>query len=91
MMLETERLILRNWQESDVEHYLVLASDVGYHFFTRPGRFMVQNAKKQEPKFGKECFSSTAANWGNSPSFLKRWTLRAAGRMPALQNGSPEV
>ena len=31
MVLETERLVVRNWQESDINHYLVLAHDVGYN------------------------------------------------------------
>ena len=46
MILETERLVLRNWMESDVDCYLVLAKDVGYNCFSRPGRFLVINAEE---------------------------------------------
>jgi len=72
MMLETERLILRNWQESDVEHYLALASDVGYHCFTRPGRFMVQNAKEAKARVRERMLLFDRRKLGKFPIFLKK-------------------
>jgi hypothetical protein len=50
MLLETERLLLRNWRESDVDSYLVMAGDVGYNCFSRPGRFLVRNAAEAQEK-----------------------------------------
>jgi hypothetical protein len=46
MILETERLVLRNWLESDVNHYLVLARDVGYNCFSPPGHFLVHTTEE---------------------------------------------
>jgi len=50
MVLETERLVVRNWQESDVNHYLVLAHDVGYNCFSLPGRFLVHSPEEAHEK-----------------------------------------
>ena len=41
--LETERLIIREWRESDVGHYLTLSKDVGYSVFSLPGQFLVKD------------------------------------------------
>ena len=79
MMLETERLILRNWQESDVEHYFALASDVGYHCFTRPGRFMVQNAKEAKAKVRERMLLFDRRKLGKFPIFLQKSRLRETG------------
>ena len=79
MRLETERLILRNWQESDVDHYLVLASDVGYHCFTRPGRFMVQNAKEARAKIRERMLLFDRRKLGKFPIFLKKTGLQTSG------------
>lgn len=72
MMLETERLVLRNWRESDVEHYLVLASDVGYHAFSRPGRFMVHSAKEARAKVRERILLFDRRKLGKFPIFLKQ-------------------
>jgi [ribosomal protein S5]-alanine N-acetyltransferase len=71
MMLETERLILRNWQESDVDHYLVLAGDVGYHCFSRPGRFMVRDAKEAKTRIRERMLLFDRRKSGKFPIFLK--------------------
>jgi [ribosomal protein S5]-alanine N-acetyltransferase len=79
MMLETERLMLRNWQESDLEHYLTLASDVGYHCFTRPGRFMVQNAKEARARVRERMLLFDRRKLGKFPIFLKKTELKKSG------------
>ena len=39
MILETERLLVRNSPDSDVNSYMILSQDVGYNCFSRPGYF----------------------------------------------------
>jgi len=46
MRMDTERLIVRNWQESDVQFYMTLAKDVGYNCFSRPGHFLVNSTEE---------------------------------------------
>jgi RimJ/RimL family protein N-acetyltransferase len=79
MMLETERLVLRNWQESDVDHYLVLAGDVGYHCFSRPGRFMVHNSKEARAKVRERMLLFDRRGLGKFPIFLKGHGLKETG------------
>ena len=50
MILETERLVLRNWLESDVNSYMILANDVGYNCFARPGHFLVHSTEEAHSK-----------------------------------------
>jgi RimJ/RimL family protein N-acetyltransferase len=71
MMLETERLALRNWRESDVEHYLVLAGDVGYNCFSQPGRFLVHSAPEAQAKVGERLRLYDQRKLGKFPIFLK--------------------
>lgn len=37
---QTERLIIRTWEETDQKHYLDLANDVGFHAFSTPGFYL---------------------------------------------------
>lgn len=46
MILETERLLRRNWLDSDVNSYMILSRDVGYNCFSRPGYFLVRTAEE---------------------------------------------
>lgn len=93
MMLETERLVLRNWRESDVEHYLVLAGDVGYHAFSRPGRFMVHNAKEAKAKVRERILLFDRRKFGKFPIFLKDTGefIGTCGIEPFNLDGQPEV
>lgn len=98
MMVETERLVLRNWRESDVNHYLVLAGDVGYHCFSRPGRFMVQNAKEARAKVRERILLFDRRGLGKFPIFLKKEGLKETGEFigtcgiePFNLDGQPEV
>jgi hypothetical protein len=50
MTFETERLVLRNWLESDVDYYMILARDVGYNCFSPPGHFLVKTAAEAKRK-----------------------------------------
>ena len=98
MMLETERLILRNWRESDIDHYLVLAGDVGYHCFSQPGRFLVRNAKEARAKVRERMVLFDRRKLGKFPIFLKKNGLKETGEFigtcgiePFNVDGQPEV
>jgi RimJ/RimL family protein N-acetyltransferase len=69
--LETERLKLRSWQESDIEHYLTLATDVGYHCFSAPGRFMVRSREEAREKVQQRMLLFEQRKLGKFPIFLK--------------------
>jgi [ribosomal protein S5]-alanine N-acetyltransferase len=71
MILETERLVVRNWQESDVEHYLTLATDVGYHCFSAPGRFMVRSTEEAGEKVRERMLLFERRRLGKFPIFLR--------------------
>lgn len=51
--LETPRLIVRSWRETDLDPYLTLSTDVGYNCFAQPGYYLVRDRaealEKTEP------------------------------------------
>ena len=71
MKLETERLYLRNWQESDVACYLTLGHDVGYNCFAPPGRFLVRNVEEARKKIQDRMIVFEEHRLGKFPIFLK--------------------
>ena len=71
MILETERLVLRNWLESDVNHYLVLARDVGYNCFSPPGRFLVHTTEEAHAKVRERVLLFNERKLGKFPIFLR--------------------
>lgn len=71
MVLETERLLVRNWRESDVNHYLVLAQDVGYNCFSRPGRFLAHSSEEAREKIRQRMRLFDERKLGKFPMFLK--------------------
>lgn len=71
MILETERLVVRSWRESDVEHYLTLATDVGYHCFSAPGRFMVRSTEEADEKVRQRMMLFERRRLGKFPIFLR--------------------
>lgn len=93
MMLETERLILRNWRQSDVDHYLVLSRDVGYHCFTRPGRFMVRDAREARARVRQRMLLFDRRGLGKFPIFLKESGefIGTCGIEPFNLEGQPEL
>jgi RimJ/RimL family protein N-acetyltransferase len=62
---------LRNWQESDVDHYLVLAGDVGYNCFSPPGRFLVRTAEEARAKVLERMLLFNERRLGKFPIFLR--------------------
>ena len=71
MILETERLVLRNWRESDVGHYLVLANDVGYNCFSPPGYFLARTTKEASAKIRERMLLFQERKLGKFPIFLR--------------------
>lgn len=93
MILETERLLLREWRESDVNHYMTLARDVGYNCFSRPGRFLVHNAKEAKVKVRERILLFENHKLGKFPIFLKATGdfIGTCGMEPFAWEGKPEV
>jgi RimJ/RimL family protein N-acetyltransferase len=71
MILETERLVLRNWLETDVNCYMVLAKDVGYNCFSRPGHFLVHTPEEVKEKVQLRMNLFHERKLGKFPIFLK--------------------
>ena len=71
MILDTERLFLRNWLASDVTHYMTLANDVGYQCFSRPGQFLVGTTEEAEGKIRDRMALFDERKLGKFPIFLK--------------------
>lgn len=71
MKLETQRLILRDWQESDVDSYMILATDVGYNCFSIPGRFLVNTPDEAKERIQKSIDLFAERKLGKFPIFLK--------------------
>jgi RimJ/RimL family protein N-acetyltransferase len=68
--LETERLVLRNWQETDVNCYMTLARDVGYNCFSPPGHFLVRTAEEAKEKIQQRMILYEERRLGKFPIFL---------------------
>jgi len=93
MILETERLILRNWQESDVNHYLILAGDVGYNCFSRPGYYLARTTEEASAKLQEKMLLFRERKLGKFPVFLKATNefIGTCGLGPFDLAGQPEV
>src|SRR5690242_13107585 len=93
MMLETERLLLRNWQESDVKHYLTLAGDVGYNCFSLPGRFLVHTTEEAKAKVRERMVLFDERKLGKFPIFLRASGefIGTCGMEPFDLDGQSEV
>jgi [ribosomal protein S5]-alanine N-acetyltransferase len=71
LTLETERLRLRNWLESDVGNYMLLSQDVGYNCFSPPGRFLVASQEEARGKIRERIDLFEHQKLGKFPVFLK--------------------
>jgi RimJ/RimL family protein N-acetyltransferase len=93
MVLETERLILRDWRKSDVTHYLVLARDVGYNCFSLPGRFLVHSHEEAQEKVRQRMRLFDERKLGKFPIFLRSTGefIGTCGMEPFDLEGRPEV
>lgn len=93
MILETERLRLRNWQLSDLNCYLTLSKDVGYNCFTEPGRFLVRTLEEAKEKIQQRMTLFDERRLGKFPIFLKETGefVGTCGMEPYELDGRPEV
>jgi ribosomal-protein-alanine N-acetyltransferase len=93
MMLETERLVLRNWLQSDVNSYMILAKDVGYNCFSRPGHFLVHTTEEAKQKIQDRIILFNERKLGKFPIFLRetREFIGTCGLEPFELAGKPEV
>ena len=71
MILDTERLMVRSWRESDVDCYMTLAKDVGYNCFASPGSFLVNTAEEAKAKIHQRMTLFDERKLGKFPLFLK--------------------
>lgn len=71
MILEGERVLVRNWLDSDVGHYMALANDVGYNCFSQPGHFLVRTTEEAKRKIEVRMDLFRERSLGKFPVFLK--------------------
>jgi [ribosomal protein S5]-alanine N-acetyltransferase len=93
MILETERLFLRNWLASDVRHYMMLANDVGYNCFSLPGHFFVGTTEEAKGKIQDRMVLFDERKLGKFPVFVKGTNefVGTCGLEPFELSGQPEV
>ena len=93
LTLETERLTLRNWLETDVASYMLLATDVGYNCFSPPGRFLVSSAEEAREKIRERINLFERHKLGKFPVFLKATGefIGTCGMEPFELDGRGEV
>lgn len=71
MELQTERLVIREWREGDVDHYITLSKDVGYNCFSLPGYFLVKDAAEARERVQERIGLFRARKLGKFPIFLR--------------------
>ena len=93
MILETARLVLRNWQEADVSCYMTLANDIGYNCFSRPGHSLVHTPEEAEHKIRDRITLFNERKLGKFPIFLKQTFefIGTCGLEPFELSGQAEV
>jgi [ribosomal protein S5]-alanine N-acetyltransferase len=93
MILETERLVLRNWQQSDVDCYMALAKDIGYNCFSLPGQFLVHSTEEAKQKIQDRIILFNEKKLGKFAVFLKETQefIGTCGLGPFQLDGKPEV
>jgi ribosomal-protein-alanine N-acetyltransferase len=93
LTLETERLTLRNWLETDVASYMLLSTDVGYNCFSPPGRFLVRSPEEARDRIQERIDLFDRQRLGKFPVFLKATGefVGTCGMEPFELEGKSEV
>lgn len=93
LTLETERLTLRNWLETDVSNYMLLSQDVGYNCFSLPGRFLARTPEEAREKIQERMELFDRLKLGKFPVFLKSTGefIGTCGMEPFDLDGRSEV
>jgi ribosomal-protein-alanine N-acetyltransferase len=71
MQIETARLLIRPWRETDAEHYLKIADDVGYNCFAPPGYFLAKDSAAAVEKIRPRIQIFEETGLGKFPLFLR--------------------
>ncbi len=92
-MLETQRLFIREWRESDVGHYLNLATDIGYNVFAVPGQFLVKDETEALQKIKQKQNLYEQTGLGKFLIFLKSSDelIGSCGIKPYIVEGQNEI
>lgn len=70
-MLETERLVIREWRDSDVDCLMTMSRDVGYNCFAPPGHFLLHSEDEARNKLCERISLFSERRLGKFPVFLK--------------------
>ena len=71
LLVQTERLIIRSWEESDSESYRFMSTDVGYNCFAPPGYYLVKSDAELTEKIGQRILAFENRGLGKFPVFLE--------------------
>jgi [ribosomal protein S5]-alanine N-acetyltransferase len=93
MLIETPRLTLREWRETDVDCYLTLSRDVGYNCFSPPGRFLVKDAHEAGERIRERMALFERHRIAKFPIFVKDGEefVGTCGMEPVEIDGASEV
>ncbi len=93
MLIETSRLTLREWRETDVECYLTLSRDVGYNCFSPPGAYVVRDEEEARQQIRKRTALFERLRIAKFPIFLKEGGefIGTCGLEPVEIEGASEV
>ncbi|MGH9738155.1 MAG: GNAT family N-acetyltransferase [Candidatus Acidiferrales bacterium] len=72
MRIETKRLFLREWRETDVNSYIEMSRDIGYNCFSPPGAYSVRDEAEAKGEIRKRMELFAARGFAKFPVFLKQ-------------------
>ncbi|MGH9687719.1 MAG: GNAT family N-acetyltransferase [Candidatus Acidiferrales bacterium] len=93
MQIETKRLFLREWRESDVDSYIAMSRDIGYNCFSPPGAYSVRDEVEAASEIRKRVALFAERGFAKFPVFLKqgREFIGTCGLQPVQVEGNEEI
>jgi [ribosomal protein S5]-alanine N-acetyltransferase len=93
MLIETPRLTLREWRETDLDCYLTLSRDIGYNCFSPPGAYLVRDEQEAREQIRKRMALFGRLRIAKFPIFLKDRAefIGTCGLEPVEIDGATEV
>jgi ribosomal-protein-alanine N-acetyltransferase len=93
MRIETKRLILREWCESDAGSYVTMSRDIGYNCFSPPGAYLVRDEDEAKSQIRRRVALFEEREIGKFPIFLKEAGefIGTCGLEPVEIDGRKEV
>src|SRR5262245_7642315 len=70
-IIQTKRLVIRPWRETDVIHYLTMSRDIGYNCFSPPGFLLVKNDSEAQERVNLRLKLYSERKLGLFPVFLE--------------------